>query len=450
MSNQEEKMSKGFLWSWALANGGGNMLIQATVASYISVFITDTFGVPAGAASVIMFIATLWDAINDPIMGTIADRTKTRFGRYRPYFLVAPVLLTIVSYFLFLAPKGLSDTQKIIYIAVFYILYGMLVTVIQMPLAAVLPAQTKSDKERNQAIMLQGTCIALSFTIASTFTTQFTAMTGGSYAPWMIVYGVIMIITFWVLFKTSSEKYLVKAEKRPVKQDLKTIFSHKELYPILLVWCMASLGYGLMFSASVYYVLYYLARPDLIALYMGVISIGALLSMMVFMPIALKLFKTGYKALQMTQAITLVCYIVLFFFGKNLPVLFVGSFIATAVSSMEQALINILLNDTIDFIQLKDGVSLNGTLSAIKGFAYKCGSTLTSSGILAVLAVTGYIAGAVGQQPKSALVGINLLRFGIPAVTCIIIVTCLAKYPIAKYYGEIAEMKANMKARESM
>lgn len=170
--------------------------------------------------------------------------------------------------------------------------------------------------------------------------------------------------------------------------------------------------------------------------------------MMVFMPLALKLFKSGHKVLKMTQLGTLVCYVVLFFFGKNLTILFVGSFIATCIASMEQALINILLNDTIDYVQLKEGVSLNGTLCAIKGFAYKMGSTLTSSGILAVLALTGYIAGAIGQQPESALLGMNILRFGIKAITCLVIVLSLNHYPIETHYGEIAEMKENMNANE--
>ena len=229
---------------------------------------------------------------------------------------------------------------------------------------------------------------------------------------------------------------------------MKILVKHKRLFSILIVWCMASLGYGCMFSTSVYYIMYYQVRPDLIPTYMLVLSIGALVSMMVVMPIMLKIFKTAQRVLQISQGITLVCYLILFFFGKNLPLLFVLSFIAAAFASMEQGLINFLLVDTIDYIQLKEKVSMNGMLSAIKGFAYKCGSTLTSSGILAVLAVSGYIANAVGQQPESALLAINCLRFALPAATCVIIIVCLMFYPIEKYYPEIAKMKQEMHAND--
>ena len=73
------------------------MLIAAVLASYLSVYMTDTLMIPAATASLIMFISTLWDAINDPMMGVIADRTHTRWGRYRPYMFAAPILLTFFS-----------------------------------------------------------------------------------------------------------------------------------------------------------------------------------------------------------------------------------------------------------------------------------------------------------------------------------------------------------------
>lgn len=449
MSNKEKTLSKTSIWSYALSTGGGFMLIQATIASYFAIYMTDTFGVPAGAASVIMFIATLWDAINDPIMGGVCDRTKSRWGRYRPYLLFVPVMLTVVTFFLFLNPQGLSDGQKIAYIAVFYILYGMLTTALTMPLGALIPAMTKKDNERNQMVTLGVILISVAFTIASSFTPIFTGFLGGSYSPLMLIYGVMTIAACLLLFKHSKEKYITKTENRPVKQDLKTLLRHKELISVLIVWAMASLGYGTMFSASIYYIMYYIMRPDLITMYMMTLSIGAMVSMMVLMPLMLKIFKTAQKVFKITQAITLICYVLLFFLGsKSILLLFVLSFIATAFSSMEQGLINFLLNDTIDYIQLKEEVSMNGMLAAIKGFAYKCGTTLTSSGILAVLAITGYIAEAVGGQPESAMVGINCLRFALPAVTCVIIIFCLSFYPIEKHYGEIAEMKKNMKAND--
>ena len=448
MENQEKHSgyTKKTALAYALSQGGGLMLIQATVASYFSNFMTDTVMIPAAAASVIMFIATLWDAINDPIMGGICDRTKTKYGSFRPYLLWVPLVLTIVSFFLFLNPSGLSDMQKILYIGVFYILYGMCVTALTMPQMALMPAVTKNDKERGHAITLGMISVAIAFTIASTFTTTFVGFFG-SYAPLMIIYGVLAILANIMLFRNTKERYRISNDGRSVLEDLKVFGRHKKLIIMLVIWMMSSVGYGAMFSTSVYYIMYYIMRPDLIALYMGVLSIGALISMMVLMPLCIKFCGSPTKAFIFTQAATLVCYVVLFFAGnKSMPVLFVVSFIATAFSAMEQALINFFVNDTIDYIQLKENVSMNGMVSAIKGFSYKCGSTLVSSGILAVLAASGYIANAIGQEPESAMLAINSLRFALPALTCVILIICLIFNPIEPHRAEINEMKEKMRA----
>lgn len=448
MENQEKHSgyTKSTSLAYALSQGGGFMLIQATVASYFSNFMTDTVMIPAAAASVIMLIATLWDAINDPIMGGICDRTKTKYGSFRPYLLWVPAVLTLVSFLLFLNPSGLTNGQKILYIGVFYILYGMGVTALTMPQMALIPAVTKNDKERGNAVTLGMISVAIAFTIASTFTTSFVGFFG-SYAPLMLIYGALAIIANIWLFKTTKERYRVASDGRSVFEDLKVFGRHKKLIIMLIIWMMSSVGYGAMFSTSVYYIMYYIMRPDLIGIYMGVLSIGALVSMMVLMPLLIKVCGTVTKAFILTQSLTLICYVVLFFVGnKSMTALFVGSFLATAFSAMEQALINFFVNDTIDYIQLKENVSMNGMVSAIKGFSYKCGSTLVSSGVLAVLAASGYIANAIGQEPDSAMLAINCLRFAVPAATCVILIVCLIFNPIEPHRGEINKMKETLKA----
>ncbi|MBO5555454.1 MAG: MFS transporter, partial [Solobacterium sp.] len=288
-NNSPKEFTKKTAWAYALSQGGGFMLIQATVASFISVFMTDTMLIPAAAGSVIMLVATLWDAINDPLMGGICDRTKTKYGSYRPYLLWVPAVLTVVSFLLFLNPSGLSTGQKIAWFSTFYILYGMSVTALTMPQMALIPAMTKDDGQRGQAIQLGIISIAVAFTIASTFTSGWVEKIG-SYAPLMIIYGILAIAANLWLFNISSERYKPEQESRSILKDFGIFIKHKKLIIMLIVWMMASVGYGSMFSTSVYYIMYYIMRPDLIGLYMGILSIGALVSMMVIMPIVLKVF----------------------------------------------------------------------------------------------------------------------------------------------------------------
>ncbi|MCC8150643.1 MAG: MFS transporter [Lachnospiraceae bacterium] len=447
---KNRECSTAFKWFHATSNYGGPQLIYATVVSYLSVFLTDTVGIAAGAASLILLLGSVWDIINDPLMGAIADRTNTKMGRYRPYYTIFPVLFAFVSIMLFLNPQGLTSTQKVVYIAVFYILFGMTTTILTMPHMAILPACTKNNEERNSIISLGGAITAIAYLIASSFTTNFLEWTNGSYVPLMVIYGILGIIAFWGLFATAKEKYLKPIDKsQSFAKELKMFFSHKEIYPVMVTWFLVAIGYGLMFSSSVYYIMYYAGRPDLITSYMLVLSGGALLSMAVLLPIALRIFKTGHRALMVTQLATGVLYVLAFILGKeSLILLYVISFLATSMSAMSNALVNVLVNDTIDFIQMKDGNTLNGIISSIKGFANKCGGTFVNSGILAILAATGYVAGAVGQQPESVMIGLNMIRFGIPAIVAFLLALLLKFYPLKKYYPQLQEMRENMKAND--
>ena len=447
-----DEVGSAFKWFHATSVNGGAMLMAAVISSWFSVYMTDSLKIPAAAASAIMFIATLWDAINDPMMGVIADRTKTKWGRYRPYFLFAPILLTFFATMIWVDWGFQSTGAKVAYVLVMYIGYGMTVTMYTMPQMAILPAAVRDNQQRNMIISMGAGVCAAAFTIGSTFTSNITGFFQkigfqNGYIPLMLLCGVLAFISFWGLFAASKgkEKYLTESENGHPFKEIVRVLKYKEVWPNLVAWIMASLGYGLMFSSSVYYMMYYWARPDLITIYMGVVSVGALISMVVLMPIFLKLCKSGQKTILVSQTITVVLYIILFFFGKtNFVFLCVVTFIATCTGSMENALVNVLVNDTIDFILLKEGKSANGVISSIKGFAQKCGNTITNSGILAVLSVSGYVAGAVGQQPESTMIALNFLRFGAPALTGIILILCVVKNPMNKYAADITAMKAKM------
>lgn len=452
VTSTKDEVSGAFKWCHATSVNGGAMMIAAVIASYFSVYMTDTLKIPAAAASMIMFVSTLWDAINDPMMGVIADRTKSRWGRYRPYFIFAPILLTFFATMLWIDWGFTSTSAKVAYVLIIYIGYGMTVTMYTMPQMAILPAAVRSNEQRNMIIAMGAGVCATAFTIGNTFTTNITGFFNNlgfsnGYVPLMLICGALAFVSFWGLFAASKgkEKYLVQPKAGNPLKEIGVVLKYKEVWPNIVAWIMASMGYGMMFSTSVYYMMYYWARPDLISVYMGVISIGALISMVVLMPIFLKVFKTGQKALLVSQATSIVLYVILFFVGKtNFTLLCVLTFISACTASMQNALVNVLVNDTIDFIQYKEGMSSNGVISSIKGFAQKCGNTVVSSGVLAVLSISGYIAGAIGQQPESAMFALNFLKFGAPSLTGIILILCVVKNPMGKYAKEIEEMKKNM------
>lgn len=404
------------------------------VGSYLLVFLTDTFGVPAAAAGVIMVIASIWDAINDPIMGTIADRTKSRFGKYRPWLLFIPTCLTIVVVLLFASPN-ISETGKIIWTAVFYILYGMLRTAIEIPSGALINAVTQDPTDRTKMISAYTVVMGIFTTITSSFALGIVSLLGGGNTAkgyrWVVgIAGVLMIITCWWCFAMLREREETVKEQVPLKQELKQLFKYKELLPVILTWLGSYTAFNIMMSSSVYYMLYYICRPDLISLYMLDISLIGVLGIIFLIPLMMKFCKTTKNAFMVSQIVVAACSVILFLFGKNLLVLFLFSGIGAMFSTLSMPFSSMLMSEMTDYILQKSGQVMNGTIAALKGFANKGGIAIASAIISFMLSTTGYIPGAIGGQPEGVLSGISFARFLVPAICAVVIALCLMKYPV--------------------
>jgi sugar (glycoside-pentoside-hexuronide) transporter len=443
----DEKLKASAIAWYAIGMSTGRQFITALVATYILIFFTDTFGIPAAAAGTIMFLATIWDAVNDPLMGTLADRTRTRWGRYRPYLVLIPLPLAVVSTLLFAAPS-FSAGGKIAYAAVLYVCYGMLVTAIEIPYYALLPAMTRKSGERTLAVQLSMFVASITILVTTSFVPNLVSFFGqgndaGGYMTITLLAGLVMIFTSLAAFLSCKEKYFEEEKKSTLSEDIRELLKHKELLSLMIIWAMGCLGFNIMMASSVYYCLYYLARPDLIPTYMLTISIGGMFGIMGLVGLFLKIFKGNVKqSFIVSQLVTAGCYVLLFFTGgKNMILLYAATFIASLFSTMSNAFIPLLVVEMTDYLAYKTGRNLNATVAAMKGFSYKCGTALTGGILGGILAVTGYIPGAVGAQPPEAMFGINASRFLVPIAAAIILCLCFIPYPVT------AEVKAKLYAK---
>lgn len=434
MNTEKKKLSLSTILSYAMATGSGYQIMGAVVGSYLLVFLTDTFGVPAGAAGVIMVITSVWDAINDPMMGVMADRTKTKMGKYRPYFLFAPAFLSIAVVLLFASPN-LSDNGKIIWTAVFYILYGMLRTAIEIPSSALINAITDEQSERTKLISAFTITMGIFTTIASSFALNFVSLFGGENTAkgymWVVgIAGVLMTLSCWWCFASTEELGEAENKTTSLSQELKRLLEFKEFIPVILAWLAGYAAFNIMMGSSVFYMLYYICRPDLIPFYMLDISLVGVVGIAIFVPAFMKMFKTTKKAFVFSQIGVAVCSIVLFFFGKNLIVLFVFSGIGSIFATLFMPFASMLMSEMIDYVLVKSNSVMNGTIAALKGFANKGGIAISSAIISFTLSATGYIAGAIGEQPDAVLFGLRASRFLVPVICAVVIVGCLSKYPV--------------------
>lgn len=138
---------------WMFAVGGmGQGMIYAIMSSYISEFYLNVAFLPAVFVLLLMLLARVWDAINDPIMGMVIDRTTTRWGKFKPYVLFTPIPVAILTFLMFFVPEGLNKTQLCVYAAFTYTLWGMIYTVSDVPFWSLPNAMTPDPKERGNTI----------------------------------------------------------------------------------------------------------------------------------------------------------------------------------------------------------------------------------------------------------------------------------------------------------
>lgn len=422
--------------SYAMATGSGYQIMGSLVGSYLMVFLTDTFGVPAAAVGVIMVLASIWDAINDPMMGVIADKTHTRFGKFRPYFLWVPACLTVVVVLLFACPN-LSTTGKIVWTAVFYVGYGMLRTAIEIPSSALINAVSNQESERGRMISAYTLVMGIFTTLTTSFALSMVSLFGGENTAkgYMIVVGiagVIMTISCWLCFAFTKESYTTPKEDKPVLDQLKRLFRVNGLLFALVIWVAGYIGYNIMMSSSVYYVMYCLCRPDLITPYMLTISVSGLIGIQFFIPVIMKRFRSVKKGFIFSQVMVLICNMVCWLCSQNIAVVFVFSALALLFATMFMVFGAMIMTEVSDMAYYETGTMMNGTIAALKGFSNKCGIAAANGIVSGVLAATGYIANAIGQEPAATVSGITAVRFACPAVMALIAILALLVYPITE------------------
>ena len=230
-------------WSFAIAGLGQNMA-YGIMSSFLLAFYTDiVFSDALWVVTIIMIIARVWDAINDPIMGSIVDRTRTKWGKCRPYLLAAPFPIAIFTILIFIAPDAALGI-RIAYAMFTYILWGMLYTMSDVPFWGLPSAMTPNSRERADFIsfarVLNGIGSALPFLVMELFK-QHGNYTRQSYLYSAISMAVVGAALFSLAFFNTKERIIPPVEKLKIIDNLKLVKQNK---PLILVLILGVLCFG--------------------------------------------------------------------------------------------------------------------------------------------------------------------------------------------------------------
>lgn len=409
--------------------GMGNFASQLSwtmVSTYLSIFYTDVFGLGTGAVALLMLIAKVWDGINDPMMGTIMERTHTKHGRFRPYIVVGAIFLVIFTILTFTVP-GFGGPAKLAYAYITYIGLGMSYTMTNVPYLAMPVVMTRDPKEINRLNAAQMMGMTIGQIILNLFVLRLVVWFGkgnqaAGYQSTAILLALVALPMFWAVAALSKERIDVKkSEQGSIIEGLKLIAKNKNLVCALMYSLFNMFGMLGRISVAVFFYMHVVGDMEHITIFMMMqMIVGTLV-----MPFAPKLcLKYGKRNMAILSMLIQGLSLIIIFFGpsQSVPFNFVmmviyglGYIAGPSGSGM--------VVDAIDDFDLKYGYRNDGMAFSFSGMATKIGTALANSIFLLIMGFYGYdqmfgiraqLEEVTDAAVKSDLLGqISHIQFGI-------------------------------------
>ena len=402
--------------------------VNLFVDAYFLIFCTNVLGISAGWMGTLFLVARLWDAINDPIMGSFPDRwmigkSGDKFKPWIKIFMI-PLALSGVLCFLNVPLEGIALHA---YVAFAYVLYGMSYTGTSMPFGAMASVVSDDPIQRSKlsrARSIGGTIVGivgLSIVPVVCFDKQSNILPG-RFTLIAVVFGVLSIISYFVLLNLTQERIrqnVEKAEKFNYGKVLKATVHNRPLIGVMV----ATLGSMLFITGSnqvrSYIFKEYYARTDV----MSIISLATIPILVICFPLVPKLVaKFGKKATLMAAIVssTIFSVIPVVMEIKNVYIYSALVVLGTIGQTVFTMLIWALVTDCLDYSEWKFNERSDGSMYSLYTFSRKIGSTIASTGVSFGLAAIGFVSGSNVVQTAEAVNGIYFLVNIIPVVTCIL------------------------------
>lgn len=442
---QQSTMIKWPWWKKFLIGSGefGENMSNAMFTTYISIFYTDVAGIAPALVTLIVWITKIWDAINDIIVGTLADRTHTKLGRYRPWIILSAVPFVIITFLCFMTNPGWAYGLRVTFAIVTYCIFTWVYTMFYIPYVSVQATLTQDPNERASigsvrvALAVLASWIVGAFapnlvkyfsaTVGSTMSYALTALIFSAIgAPFILISGVVAKEHIKPVGYGSVNR---KKEKIPWGKMLGAMKSNKYL---ILVMIGSLVGQVFMAGRNATIVYYFTYRMENLALLP--IFITLLRFPMMAGNFCSQYFVrwTGSKGKVVTWSYILcaiLCMAAAFMDGMtNLVLFFVVSAVMHFFTGVAYAQSNVIISDTVDYTEYLTGERLEGFTSSFVSFFSKVGNAVGISLTPLVLALTGYVPNAV--QTPQVIAGIMSCMYYIPAILALITGLAFLKYKL--------------------
>ncbi len=447
MTQKDERLSIGQIVSYSLP-AFSTAMIMMTVGIYLPNFYTDELGVTAGMLSWVFLFGRIWDAVTDPAMGHISDRTRTRWGRRRPYFLISILPIWLLFYLIWSPSQSLSINGLFVHLMICYILLYTFWTVFNIPYYSLGMELTPEYHERSrlfggrQAFLIAGN-------IAGTFAPVFFASAMGSkiagYPRMAAVFGGICALLILIMFFRVQERVeSVKRQAFPFIKGLVVTFRNRAFVVLMLVY-LASLIGGSFLAPLTLYMAKYVVKVEwvpqyVILTYMG----GSLLTIPLWLGLSKKFGKN--KTWSAAMIIGAIGYALSYTYHEGTWLRWILLAIPTgAAYGCTMMLGPSIQADVIDSDELETGTRREGAFVGVWSFLDKAALGLAVFVGLQGLEIIGYVPNV--EQTETVIIGMKVLYCVLPALLNFAAALIFLKFPLTEEVH--AEIRAQLDARKN-
>ena len=440
-------------WKERLGYGAGDAgfnFYWALIGSYLAAFYTDTLGLTAATAAWVIMVTKIIDAFTDPVMGAVADRTKTRFGKFRPYLIFASIPMAIAAMLAFTTPD-VSYNQKVVWALVTYSLMMICYTILSTPYSSLSGVITGNVQERNLLVSVRFIFAFGASALIGKFTPTLIEALGKSDPElgWQLtvgLYGAIATVIFFITFLTTRERVAPPPQQKSNPwQDINELLHNRAWLVLFFLALILMITITMRAGSAFYYFKYYVGREDLIGdyLFWQAVALGAGCFMA---PFLMRLFDKR-KLLIILMTLVSVMSVLFFFIPKDwIWAMFLLNILISLALGPKSPLTWSMYADAADYNEWKTGHRATAMTFSAATFSQKLGSAGGSFAMLSLLGYLGYQANAA--QSGASLEGINFLQTAAPGVFAAIAVVVVLFYNLnnarlEQIQNELAARSAN-------
>ncbi len=416
----------------------GKDMVYMLSASYVLYYYQDILGMNAFAMGVILLAARVFDAFNDPIMGVLVAKTRTKWGRFRPWLMIGTLLNAVVLYFLFSAPPALTGGGLIAYGAAAYLLWGVTYTMMDIPYWSMIPAFTEGGREREGLSTLARSCAGVGSAIVTIITMLCVQGFGGGderlgFQRFGLLIAVLFVVCITITCLTIQEKSNVELESPSVGQMFRALLQNDQALVVALTIVLINCSVYTTSNLVIYFFKYDFGGAGWYNSYTLFNTFGGavqILSMMVLFPTLRRFFSTiqvFYVGFGMAVAGYIALLLLTFFTSmSNVFILFVPAFFIFGANGVLTVLTTVFLANTVDYGELKNHRRDESVIFSMQTFVVKLASGVAA--MIASLCLTVFhlsddtTAAAAVSAARSSVIGLRMTMTVLPVVGLLVAV----------------------------